>query len=315
MITSVFKKSSPINYTVVTLLVFALFIVSQIKQGNWLNSTMNTVTSASIFILLFASLFLTNFIVKKNGLTKNSSYSILFFALFLMFFPSVLTNFRLIVANFFILLALRRLVSLQTLKAPKEKIFDASLWIFAASLFHYWAILFILLVYISIIYHVSRDYRNWLIPFVSLFATAIIYLIVVLALNIDFMGNIATFTAFDFRMDYFTNTYQNLALSMFTVVGIYFLFSKITSLTNRPLVLQASYKKIIFTFIIGVVIFVISPNKSNDVLLFTFFPLAVMASNAVEYSKNKPYQEVVIALTIVLVFLSFFLQLQFTSVG
>ena len=309
MITSVFKKSSPINYTVVTLLVVALFIISQIKQGNWLTSSLNGATSAGIFILLFGSLFLTNFIVKKNGLTKNSSYSILFFALFLMFFPSVLTNFKLLLANFFILLALRRLVSLQTLKAPKEKIFDASLWIFVASLFHFWAILFIVLVYISIIYHVSRDYRNWLIPFVSLFATLVVYLIIALACNVDFMGNLSTFTMVDFRMDYFTNKYQNLALSMFTVVGIYFLFTKIISLTNRPLVLQASYKKIIFTFLIGIVIFIISPNKSNDLLLFTFFPLAVIGTNAVEYSKNKPYQEMVLALTIVLVFLSFFLQL------
>jgi hypothetical protein len=309
MITSVFKKSSPINYTIVILLVVALFVLTQIKQGNWLASLVNTATSTSIFILLTGSLFLINFIVKKNGLTKNSSYSILFFTLFLMFFPSVWTNFKLIIANFLILLAMRRLVSLQTLKAPKEKIFDASLWIFAASLFHYWAILFILLVYISIIYHVSRDYRNWLIPFVSLFATAIMYLFVALVFNLDFMQNISTFTMFDLRMDYFTNKYQNLALSMFTVVGIYFLFTKTTSLTNRPLVLQASYKKIIFAFIIGVVIFVISPNKSNDVLVFTFFPLAVMASNAIEYSKNKPYQELTIALTIVLVFVSFFLQL------
>jgi Family of unknown function (DUF6427) len=309
MITSVFKKSSPINYTVVTLLVVALFIISQIKQGNWLTSSLNGITSVGIFILLFGSLFLTNFIVKKNGLTKNSSYSILFFALFLMFFPSVLTNFKLLFANFFILLAMRRLVSLQTLKAPKEKIFDASLWIFVASLFHFWAILFIVLVYISIIYHVSRDYRNWLIPFVSLFATLVVYLIIALASNIDFMGNLSTFTMVDFKMDYFINKYQNLALSMFTVVGIYFLFTKVISLTNRPLVLQASYKKIIFTFLIGIVIFIISPNKTNDLLLFTFFPLAVMATNAIEYSKNKPYQEMVLALSIVLVFLSFFLQL------
>ncbi len=309
MITSVFKKSSPINYTVVTLFVLALFIISQIKQGNWLSSSLNGITSAGILVLLFGSLFLTNFIVKKNGLTKSSSYSILFFALFLMFFPTVLTNFKLILANFFILLALRRLVSLQTLKAPKEKIFDASLWIFVASLFHFWAILFIVLVYISIIYHVSRDYRNWLIPFVSLFATLVVYLIFALASNVDLMGNLDTFTMVDFRMDYFTNEYQNLALSMFTVVGIYFLFTKVISLTNRPLVLQASYKKVVFAFIIGILIFIISPNKSNDVLLFTFFPLAVMATNAVEYSKNKPYQEMVLALTIVLVFLSFFLQL------
>jgi len=198
---------------------------------------------------------------------------------------------------------------LQTLKAPKEKIFDASLWIFVASLFHFWAILFIILVYISIFFHVSRDYRNWLIPFVSLFTTTVIYVLFSLILNHDINQNLLSIGIVDFRMNYFKNNYENIALSMFAVVSVFFLFSKMIALTNRPLVLQASYKKIIISFIIGVIIFIISPNKSSDVLLFTFFPLAVMGTNNIEYSKNKINQELAIGLTIILAFCSFFLQL------
>lgn len=309
MITSIFKKSSPINYTIVVIMMLSLFFFCTLKEENWLDSLANMLTSGVVFIVLFASLFLTNFIVKKNGLTKDSSFSILFFVLFLMFFPSIVTNFKLIFANFFILLALRRLISLQTLKAPKEKIFDASLWIFVASLFHFWAILFMILVYISIFFHVSRDYRNWLIPFVSLFTTVVIYVLFSLILNHDISQNLFSIGVVDFKMNYFKNNYQNLALSMFAVVSVFFLFSKMIALTNRPLVLQASYKKIIISFIIGVIIFLISPNKSSDILLFTFFPLAVMGTNNIEYSKNKINQELAIGLTIILAFCSFFLQL------
>lgn len=309
MITSIFKKSSPINYTIVVIMMLCVFFFCTLKEGNWLNSPANMLISGINFIVLFGSLFLTNFIVKKNGLTKNSSFSIVFFVLFLMFFPSVSTNFKLILANFFILLALRRLISLQTLKAPKEKIFDASLWIFVASLFHFWAILFIVLVYISIFFHVSRDYRNWLIPFVSLFTTIVIYVLFSLILNHDISQNLLSLGMVDFKMNYFKNSYENLALSMFAVVAVFFLFSKMIALTNRPLVLQASYKKIIISFIIGTIIFLISPHKNNDVLLFTFFPLAVMATNNIEYSKNKINQNLAIGLTIILAFCSFFLQL------
>lgn len=309
MITSIFKKSSPINYTIVVIMLLFVFFLCTLKEGNGLNSLSDTLISGVNLIVLLASLFLTNFIVKKNGLTKDSSFSILFFVLFLMFFPSVVTNFKLILANFFILLALRRLISLQTLKAPKEKIFDASLWIFVASLFHYWAILFVFLVYISIFFHVSRDYRNWLIPFVSLFATVVIYVLFSLILNHNINQNLLSVGIVDFRMDYFKNNYENLALSMFAVVSVFFLFSKMIALTNRPLVLQASYKKVVISFIIGVIIFIISPNKSSDVLLFTFFPLAVMGTNNIEYSKNKINQELAVGLTIILAFCSFFLQL------
>jgi hypothetical protein len=309
MITSIFKKSSLINYSLVVLLLITLFLVAQIKEGIWLKSIENGFASSLLIILLLVSLFIINFIAKKNGLTKDSSYTILFFTLFLMFFPSILSNLKLIISNFFIFLALRRLISLQTLKAPKEKIFDASLWIFAASLFHFWAILFIILVYISIFFHVSRDYRNWLIPFVSFFVTVVIYLFFSLLLNNHLINNIENFSIFDLRMDYFKNIYQNLAISMYAVIAVYFVFSKIISLTNRPLVLQASYKKIVIAFFIGIAIFILSPNKSNDILVFTFFPLSIMATNNIEYSKNKIQQELALIISIIMVFCCFFLQL------
>ena len=309
MITSIFKKSSPINYTIVVLLLLSVFVICQLRSGNTVDLSIDLLVRVGVFVALFGSLFLTNFIARKNGLTKNSSFTILFFVLFLMFFPSVLTNAKLVFSNFFILLALRRLISLQTLKAPKEKIFDASLWIFVASLLHFWAILFIILVYISIFFHVSRDYRNWLIPFVSLFTTVVIYLFFSLIFNHPINQNLVNIGLFDFRMDYFKNSYENLAISMFAVVSVFFLFSKIIALTNRPLVLQASYKKIIFSFIIGVIIFLISPAKNSDILLYSFFPLAVMGTNNIEYSKSKINPELALGLTIILAFCSFFLQL------
>ena len=174
MITSIFKKSTPINYSLMGIMMVLFFFLYQFHATAISNSSIEIAKKAGILVILFASLFISNFIVKKNGLTKDSSYTILFYFIFLLFFPSVLNNINLLLANFFILLSMRRLVSLQTLKAPKEKIFDAALWIFVASLFHFWCILFLLLVYISIIFHVSRDYRNWLIPFVAFFVTAII---------------------------------------------------------------------------------------------------------------------------------------------
>jgi hypothetical protein len=54
---------------------------------------------------------------------------------------------------------------------------------------------------------------------------------------------------------------------------------------------------------------VLSPNKSNDILVFTFFPLSVMATNNIEYSKNKIQQELVLISTIIMVFCCCFLQL------
>lgn len=309
MITTVFKKSTPINYSLVVILLLLFFFLFQISGTKPSDLHINSIQKFVIILLLLASLFISNFIVKKNVLTKNSSYTLLFFFLFLLFFPSLFTNIKLIIANFFILLAMRRLVSLQTLKAPKEKIFDASLWIFVASLFHFWAVLFIILVYISIFFHVSRDYRNWLLPFVAFFTTLVIFISYALLFDKAIIGSYLENTIVTFKINYFTNAFQNLALSIFTVFAVFFLFSSVFSLTGKPLNLQASYKKLIFAVVVGIAIFVLSPNKNNAILVFTFLPLAVMATNTIEYSQYKLRNEIVLGASILAGFFCFFSQL------
>lgn len=309
MITSVFKKSTIVNYSLIVVLLLIFFFLYQTSDLLMANAKKGFSKTATNITLLLASFFMVNFTVKKNNLTKNSSYTILFFLLFLMISPSVLVNNNLLFANFFLLLAIRRLISLQTLKAPKEKIFDASMWIFIASLFHFWCILFIILVYVSIIFHVSRDYRNWLLPFVAFFATAVIFLVSALVFDATWITHIVSQTQTNFQLDYFTNNYQNIALSFFVVIALYFVSSMIFTLTNKPLILQASYKKMIFGFLIGVTIFLISPDKNNTMLLFTFMPLSVMCTTNIEYSQSQMYQEIVLLLLIVGCFLSYFFQL------
>lgn len=309
MITSIFKKSTPINYSLMGILMVFFFFLYQFYNPERVNSTIGMVQKFGLLVLLFASLFLSNFIVKKNGLTKKSSYTILFFFLFLLFFPNILNNINLLLANFFILLSIRRLVSLQTLKAPKEKIFDAALWIFVASLFHFWCILFIVLVYISIIFHVSRDYRNWLIPFVAFFVATIIFILYNLIIDKTAVSTYLNSEVMNFHLDYFKNKYQNIAFSIYTVFMIFFIFPSIFSLTNKPLNLQASYKKVIFSAVFGIVIFLISTNKSNEILVFTFLPMAIMATNTIEYLQNRIQQEIILALSIICGFFCFFTQL------
>jgi len=309
MITSIFKKSTILNYSLVVFLLVTFFFIYQFSYSDSAFVTNDFLKIGLLLVLLITSFFFVNFIVKKNGITKNSSYAIFLFLLFLILFPSVFNNSNLLVANFFLLLAIRRMISLQTLKAPKEKIFDASIWIFIASLFHFWCILFIILVYISIIFHASRDYRNWLLPFVAFFATAVIFLLSAFIFDKSWISHLLNQTQTNFQLDYFTNNYQNIALSLYAMIAVYFVFSMIFTFTNRPLILQASYKKMIFGFLIGLLVFLISPQKENTILLFTLFPLAVMGTNNIEQSPSKVYQEIVLLLLIVGSCLCFFTQL------
>lgn len=309
MITSVFKKSTIVNYSLIGTLLLVFFFLYQTSDALIANSSNGFTQTALRFVLLLVSFFLVNFTVKKSNLTKDSAYTVLFFLLFLLIFPGVFGSSSLLFANFFLLLAIRRLISLQTLKQPKEKIFDASMWIFIASLFHFWCILFVLLIYISIFFHVSRDYRNWILPFVAFFVGGIIFMVSALVFDQTWITHIVNQTQTNFELDYFTNNYQNIALSFFVVVALYFMLSMIFSLTNKPLILQASYKKMIFGFLIGVTIFLISPEKNNTTLIFTFMPLAVMATSNIESSQSQMYQEITLLIVIAGCFLCYFSQL------
>jgi hypothetical protein len=309
MITSVFKKSTPLNLILVVILMLVFFLIYQFQDFTWTNSAISIFQKAGLFVILLGSVFITNFVAKRNGLSKDSSYTIFFYFLFLLFFPSALDNAKLIASNLFILLALRRLISLQSLKASKEKIFDASLWIFVAALFHFWSILYIVLVFISIIFHVSRDYRNWILPFIAFFIVGILFLVFSITFDKSIIEFVSAHAATNFQLNYFTNNYQNGAFSIYLTVALFFIISMLASLSSRPLLLHASFKKIIASFFIGIVIFLISPDKSNDLLLFTFAPLAIMATSHIEMKQLKLKQEMVLAVLILCSLFAFFSQL------
>jgi hypothetical protein len=309
MITSFFRKSTPLNYLIVLLIVFFSFFLYQsahVTAGfTWELGLEKTI----LFVLIIASAFLTNFIIKKNGLSKDSTYAVFFYASFLLFFPTVLDNKTILAANFFVLLALRRLMSLHSPKSHKEKIFDASLWIFVAALFHFWSILFILVVFSSLFFNIARDYRNWVLPFIAFFTIVIIFVSVTLLFQTQWIAYLLESAYVDYKINYFKNSYQNIALSLFVPIALFFLFSLLVSLSNRPLVLMSSFKKIIMTFVIGVVIFIISPNKSSDLLLFTFAPLAMMANSYIEIIDNKWQKEIVFYSILICGLFAFFTQL------
>ena len=309
MITSVFKKSTPLNLILVVILMLVFFLLYQLQDLTGVISPISICKKAGLFFVLLGSVFIANFVAKKNGLSKDSGYTILFYFLFLLFFPSALNNLKIIASNFFILLALRRLISLQSLKASKEKIFDASLWIFVATLFHFWSILYIILVFISILFHVSRDYKNWILPFIALFAVGIISLFFSITFHKNTFEFINANTTTNFEIDYFTNNYQNVAFSIFITMALFFVVSTAASLSHKPMLLHSSFKKIIAAFFIGIIIFLISSNKSNDLLLFTFAPLAMMATSHIENKQAQWKQELVLFAVIACSLFSFFSQL------
>ncbi len=309
MLTSLFRKSTPLNYAIIIVLVLAFFLIFHVVNLTGPVSAVRVMEIFTLGITAFASVFIVNFVVKKNGISKDNSYTILFFLLFMLFFPTVLNNINVLLANFFILLALRRMMSLHSLKSHKEKVFDASLWVFVAALFHFWSILFIALVFTSILFHVARDYRNWLLPFVALFAVLMTFLFFALMIDPSRIDYVITGMNTNYSLDYFADNNQNIAFAVYSAITLFFLVSFILTFSARPLILHSSYKKVMMAFVIGAIVYAMSDDKSNDLILFTMAPLAMMATGHFEITRSRFQKEFILSIVVLCALYNFFVQL------
>lgn len=309
MLASIFSKTRPINYVLLGITLVLFYGLNVSRDLTWLSTPVLLGQKAGLLLLLCASVLLVGFITLRNTLTKANSYAVVLFILFFILFPTTLINGKIIVANFFLLLALRRLISLQSLISPKEKIFDATFWILAASVFHFWCIIYLVMVFVSIVFHVARDYRNWIIPFVALMAVSIIYTMVGLSIGHNLFDHLYDDMVISFDFTYFENVYQNIALSLFAPVALLFLLPYVGSINSKPLNLQASHKKVLYSFLIGVGIYILSNHKNNSLLIFTFAPLAIMGANFMEAQKSDWTREAIVCSIAAIAFFIFFAQL------
>ncbi|WP_396198689.1 DUF6427 family protein [Flavobacterium sp.] len=308
MIASLFSKTRPINYAFIFIMLFFCFFLYQIQVPNESFNTNTLFSKFGVLLLVFFSFFLVNFISLKNALTQNDNYAILLYLVFILLFPSVLNDSKIVVSNVFLLLALRRLISLKTLSSSKEKIFDASFWIFLSAIFHFWSILYILLVFISIVFHSGKDYKNWILPFVSFFCVWILYIATSLILYDNYSINKDVFEV-SFNFFDFKNSYENMTLAAFVSISVLFFASQTIDYQNKPLNMQSSYKQIYFAFILSIGIYVFSANKSNDLLLYSFAPLSILGANMFEKMENSIYKEVSLYLLLGVGMFFFFVQL------
>ncbi len=144
MLTSFFGKSKPINFLIVSMfIIIGCFFRIIIDTGEQYNLQIFTRQFITLLICFF-SLFLLNFIIRKNRLTKINAYPILLFSCLIILIPAIFSETNLLLANLFLLLSLRRILSLTSEKNLEKK--------FLTHLFGFLCIPFLFLEY-SIFYN------------------------------------------------------------------------------------------------------------------------------------------------------------------
>jgi len=195
-------------------------------------------------------------------------------------------------------LATRRLISIRSLKEIKLKIFDATAWILVSTFFYEWAILYLILVFSAIYIYEPKNARNWLVPFVSVFAVFMIgYCALVLSNNTDFLTNHYQFS-FDFDLTYFSkwaNSTRLVGYVLLTSFSAVFAFLKLGKAGLGQIV---TMRLIGFSFAIGLFLEVLSSSTDVYPIMVTFFPASVYFANYVESIKKANIKEVVLMVSV-----------------
>jgi hypothetical protein len=291
MISNFFSKSKPIHYIVASVILLLIFVLSRLNVFSENSNLIVFAEQIGLLLITLLSVFVFDFLVTRNGLTKKNSYSIILFVVFFAILPQTLLNTRLLCANLFILLALRRLVSLRSQKEIKKKLFDASIWIAVATLFYFWSSVFFIMIISALLLYVITDVKNYLIPFVGVATVAVI----VVSYLVVFDKDIIEYTVgiFDFSLDFSALNSKRLIVgsTLLFSVGLWSLFYYIKNINSQMKNNKPSFKLIILSLILGLFIIAVAPSKNGSEFIFLFAPLAIIITNYVEVIPEKWFKE------------------------
>jgi len=303
MIANFFNQTKPINFLLMTVLVTGVFLSAVLQDFDGDLSLLFFVKNGIFLCAAILTVFILNFIIRKNALCEDNSYALLFYILFWGIFPESLLNGGIFVSNFILLFAFRRLYSLRTSLRIKEKIFDSAFWIGIASLFYLWSALYLVLVYAAILLFRKADWRNMWIPLVGYLTP--VFLAYTYLLAFDDLERFTSLWTFDLAFSLRSYTSFRFVLPI-VLIGLLFIFS-IYPTTRKSLLAKIDFKStwqlLVLHTALSLVLFFIAPEKNGSEFAFLFFPLSIIFANFMQILERYWIQEGIFYLFIITLFL------------
>ena len=291
MLSKYFENTKPITFIIVLL---ALLIGDGLFQFKILQLPLSDVSHLTVlmstFVLLFLSLLLLHQIDRWNELTDTKNcYSIAFFSIFVVLFPTLFDKVKLVGANLLIIVALWRVLTLKTGEGIPQKLFDTSLLIICAGLLHPWALIFLLNVWISLLFYGAEKRRYWFIPLLAIITVSILLGAILLILQEPFpiddftnlitsdINNLLNFSSHSIAT---TIAVCSLALLLLVALAVYYFRSVYHSISSL-VVIQFLWIGLIVVFL------------SKEVI-YTFAPIAILFALYVEKIRVWWLKEIVL---------------------
>ena len=308
IISSLFGKTRPVNYVLLLSLLFVFFAVAHLGFAHMAFDQVSFLQGLWSLACLLFSVFIVNFVVQRNQLTSAHSFAMLFYTLFIIFFPDTFLDPQVIFAAFFLLLGYRRLISLKSLKNPKSKIFDGALWILVASLFLNQLVFMLLLVWFYVYFYVPKQLNYWLIPLAAA---------VVVALTGWSFSYVAGDPDFLFR--HYSLLLKDATLLRFSggswikpaIFLLLVLISVVLSFVRQGKSGQGKLTQLrllILDWFLLILIISFSGERIGSTIMLAFFPSAVFMARYAESIRRGFIKDIVLSAATVISILGFFLQ-------
>ena len=304
MFTRQFENSKPLHtFFCVLMIVVTSFVFWFFKNAQEFNLRNVGMLCANLLIISM-TIFLLEFVKSKNRLTKRSSFAVITFSAILIAFPEILNNTSLLLSNFFVLLSLRRLLSIRTKAKVKKKIFDSAIWVSVAALFYSWVILFFIPVFISIIMFGVVDKKNIWIPFIG----ALLVFLFLTVYNLLCLDSFWIAENFDFSVSYDYTSYATVSkyiqITILLSVVIWLAVFNI-NIHQKLRIIYRPLQITIWAFIfIALMIIVFVNRKNSGEMIFLVPVLSYTLGSFFDFSKDKFFKNVIFVLMLLLPVLS-----------
>ena len=269
------------------MLFFAIFVFQSFYNHNINQSPISYFTLFGVYFLFLVTFFVYVFIITKNDLTQKNSFAALYLCLFIGIIPQFFLTPIVMLSNLFVLLGLRRIFSLKKNLNTKKKLFDAGFWIALATIFYPWAILYFVPLFVAILMITSDYFKNTFAVFFGALSVSLTAFLYIFFLNKDFdiWLKLMPQINLDLSIYYDLITFFPLAILLISSLwGISSLFNKIVFKTSKS---RFVYFILFSALVIGLIIPLVSENKSMADFIFLVFPLAIVMANNTEQTHSQ----------------------------
>jgi len=219
-----------------------------------------------------------------------------------------------LISNFFILLSLRRIVSLKTNSNIKKKVLDASIWICLAAVFEPWAILFLGSLFVAMLLYSVAQIKNSIISLCGILAVGIL-LTCYRLLTENTFPNLKDYLPTTFFDTFaFTNTTLEVAPLLFLTIVLLGIGSFIAKGFLKNRLKTPNFLVLVLVIFIGIAIAFLSLPQGVSYFLFALAPSAIVLANFSETTRYCWLSELVMGVLLFTALLQVGLNIPFLTI-